>query len=229
MLKLGIIAGLMILAAPAGEARGQCAAPAGVPSTSPAADSVAAQVGPSSGQPTRRLELGASVLPMAFGRIGGGQQALLPSADAALAYGVGVSLSYRIVSGLSVGLAPQVLFNVKYADSPDSSATEYDLMAKVAYAHVVSPRLTVYGELLPGYSVISLPSHLANVEGSSLSNPKGLVLGFGAGTAMEVADKFFVTLGLGYQLGFQSGSVVGNDFDFKTRFLRIALGGGVKL
>ena len=196
-------------------------------SVAPAPESVAAPASPSD-EPVHRLELGASVLPMARGRIGGGQEALFPSTDAAFAYGIGLSFTVRIVSGLSVGVAPQAVFNVKGQGDSENGATEYDFMARIAYAHAVLPRLTLYGEILPGYSAISLPSHRLNIEGATVSNPEGLVLGFGAGAAMDLAEMFFVNLGLGYQLGYQHGSVGGTDFDFKTNFLRIALGGGVK-
>jgi hypothetical protein len=213
MRNLGIIAGLILLV-PTSAARAQ--------------ESVASPASASVPTPAKRLELGASVLPMALGHIGGGQQALIPSTDAAFAYGIGVSLSVRIVAGLSVGLAPQTVFNVKGQDDAERSATEYDIMARVAYAHAVMPRLTVYGEVLPGYSVISLPSHLTNIEGSTLNDPTGFVLGFGAGAALDLADMFFVNLGLGYQVGFQQGSVGRCEFDFKTRYARIAFGGGMK-
>jgi hypothetical protein len=36
-------------------------------------------------------------------------------------------------------------------------------------------------------------------------------------------------LGIGYQYGTQTTTYFGMDFDVKTRFVRIAIGGGVKL
>ena len=74
MRKLGVIAGL-ILVARAGGIRAQGEAPAVEPSVAPAPESVApapesvaAPASPSD-EPVHRLELGASVLPMARGRM----------------------------------------------------------------------------------------------------------------------------------------------------------------
>ena len=38
--------------------------------------------------------------------------------DASFAYGFGLSASFRVIAGLSVGLAPQVIYNVKYKVNP---------------------------------------------------------------------------------------------------------------
>jgi hypothetical protein len=51
---------------------------------------------------------------------------------------------------------------------------------------------------------------------------------FRRGWAFDVTDQFFVHFGIGYQLGFQKMSVLEYELDMKTRFLRIALGGGKK-
>ena len=237
MRKLGVIAGLIFVAR-AGGIRAQGEAPAVEPSVArrrigrpgagvvaPAPESVAAPASPSD-EPVHRLELGAwssrwHAVESAAARRLCFRRRMPPSPTESLSFTV------RIVSGLSVGVAPQAVFNVKGQGDSENGATEYDFMARIAYAHAVLPRLTLYGEILPGYSAISLPSHRLNIEGATVSNPKGLVLGFGAGAAMDLAEMFFVDLGLGYQLGYQHGSVGGTDFDFKTNFLRIALGGGV--
>jgi opacity protein-like surface antigen len=99
-------------------------------------------------------------------------------------------------------------------------------MARIAYEYAVIPRLAVYAEFLPGYSIISLPSSVTFL-GEKPPSPKGFVLDFGAGAAFDITDQFFVNLGIGYQMGWQNTSGGGGQ-DYKTRFLRIALGGGVK-
>ena len=76
---------------------------------------------------------------------------------------------------------------------------------------------SVYAEVLPGYSIIKSPA-----------TPVGFVVGFGAGVAMAMTDRFFVNLGAGYQLGFQKWKAGANTYDTSTRYLRVALGGGVK-
>jgi hypothetical protein len=83
-------------------------------------------------------------------------------------------------------VAPQALFNVKGKDGGDA-AKAYDLLARVAYTYTVAPKIGVYGELLPGYSVVS-PK-----EGPSA---KGLVIVAGVGGMMDVTDQVFVNVGM---------------------------------
>jgi hypothetical protein len=235
MRKAGMLVGVALLAL-TNVARAQDNAGAAEPSASaaepaaaPAGDRAASTAPEAVAGPKSRMHLGLAFLPMVLGKTGGGQEVLFPTRDAAVAFGIGVSLGYEVAPGLSVGIAPQALYNVKGKDNPDPSATEYDIMARLVYARAVVPKLAVYAEVLPGYSVISLPSWATNIEGAQVSNPKGFVLAFGAGAAMDIANRFFVNAGVGYQLGYQKGSAGSADFDYKTKFVRFALGGGVKI
>jgi hypothetical protein len=141
--------------------------------------------------------------------------------DAAFAYGVSLSAGYEVLPNLSVGVAPQVIFNVKEKDpevaETSESATQYDLLARIAYALPIADGTSVYAEVLPGYSIIKSPA-----------TPVGFVVGFGAGVAMEMTERYFVNIGAGYQIGFQKWKAGANTFETSTRFLRVALGGGVK-
>jgi hypothetical protein len=172
------------------------------------------------------MQVGIAFLPMLLGKVGTGPSGDDTWEDMSLAYGIGLSFGYNVIPGLSVGVAPQVLLHVKAKDA-SKSMTEYDLMARIAYAYTVIPKLAVYAEILPGYAIVTLPSGTTYM-GEKPPSPKGLVLGFGAGAAYDVADQFFVNLGVGYQMGFQKMSVAGATNDVKTKFLRIALGGGMK-
>jgi hypothetical protein len=163
---------------------------------------------------------------MLLGSMGTGSSGDDSWADMSPAYGVGLSFGYNVIAGLSVGIAPQVLFHVKDKNASDS-AKEYDLMARIAYAYTVMPKLAVYAEFLPGYSIVSLPSSVTYL-GEKPPSPKGLVIGGGVGVAFDVTDQFFVNLGIGYQMAYQKMTVGGGDNDVKTKFLRIALGGGMK-
>jgi hypothetical protein len=134
----------------------------------------------------------------------------------ALAYGGGVSLSYTVIRGLSLGLAPQVLFNVmREADA----RKQYDLMARIAYAVRVTRRVALYGELLPGYSIIS-PR-----KGDSA---RGLVLAAGAGGAMDFTSRVFANASLGYQYGLQALRLDGTQYFERSSFVRVAVGGGMR-
>jgi hypothetical protein len=181
--------------------------------TVPASDAgpVAAQAGP--GAPSRKMQVGLSVLPMLLGRAN-------DYLDFAPAYGVGLSWGYFVMRGLSIGVAPQAIFDIKLKNDASSRAsTEYDFMARAAYVLPVLAKLAAYGELLGGYSIIS------PAKGDS---SRGLVYAFGAGGIVDAGDRAFVVGGGGYQWGWQTISVDGISFNHNTRFLRIALGAGLR-
>ena len=56
------------------------------------------------------------------------------------------------------------------------------------------------------------------------STAKGLVLGLGAGASMGLTDRTSVNLGVGYQAGYQKIEVDSKLQDYKTSYLRVALG-----
>jgi hypothetical protein len=116
-----------------------------------------------------------------------------------------------------------LIFNVQpkpndIANPPPSR--ELDIMARVAYQHRFVDTISGYVEALPGYSLV-LPSDLAGTS-------KGLVLGFGAGVAVDMTDRFFVNVGGGDQIGFQSLLAGIHNTELRTRYVRVALGGGVR-
>jgi hypothetical protein len=211
----------------------KAAAPAPAPeadkAATPAGDTAAAgkpELASKAEQPMaskRKFQVGLSFLPMAMGRyIYSPDPASTVSAEASFAYGFGLSAGYEVLPGLIVGLAPQVIFNVEEKEPLiDVEAThavnQYDLMARVAYVFPIVDNTSVYAEVLPGYSIIK-----------NDATPKGLVLAFGVGAEMDLADRYFVNLGAGYQMGFQSWAEGSNKYQTRTRFVRVALGGGVK-
>jgi len=143
----------------------------------------------------------------------------LVSSDAYFAYGGAASVGYEVLPHLLLGVALQAIYNVE-EKSPQvwtGAVHEYDVMARVAYIYPVVENIDVYAEVLPGYSLIS------NTAGSA-----GLVVAFGAGFAMDLTDRFFVNVGGGYQMGFQKWSNGATSLETRTRYVRMALGGGVK-
>jgi Outer membrane protein beta-barrel domain len=222
MRKASTLIGLTLVSLAAG-ARAEEVAPTASPP--PGAGIVAPAYGTApSEQPPRRIEVGLSFLPMGLGKLTTPVGSMEASGDALFAYGGGLSASYRVFAGLAVGLAPQVIYNVNYKVNPSElapppAATQYDLLARVAYEFPLADTITPYLELLPGYSIIALPN---------TSAAKGLVLAVGAGVAMDMTDRIFVNLGIGYQWGFQKVPQTGVELDNKTRYLRVALGGGVR-
>jgi opacity protein-like surface antigen len=182
----------------------------------------------STAAPTNNFQFGVTFLPMLLGKVATGPSGSNTSSDLDFAYGVGLSLGYRILAGLSVGIAPQVVFHLTSKDSAGYSVIdaekEYDLMARIAYAYTVAPKLDVYAEVLPGYSLVT---YNKIVLGSQPPRARGMVLGGGLGAAFAITERLFANVGVGYQQGFQTSHGI-SDRVVETKFIRIALGGSVK-
>jgi hypothetical protein len=175
----------------------------------------------------RKFQLGLAFLPMALGGFTSEPVGQPVTNDAAFAYGFSLSAGYEVLSGLLVGLAPQLTFNVK--DKLSSiTGKQLDAMVRIAYYYRPADTISIYAEALPGYSLLLLP------DGATA---KGFVLAFGLGCAMDLTERFFANLGVGYQIGFQNllqettdqtGEAYSNTLQTRTRYLRFALGGGVR-
>jgi hypothetical protein len=209
--------------APEGGAPAPAAEPGAAPAPAPAAEPAVAAAPAAASE--SKFQVGVAFLPMLIGKEKSTNPLTGGSAtnDLKFAYGVGLTAGYAVIPGLSVGIAPQFIFNVIGSKATGDAATEIDLMARIAYAYHVIPNLAVYAEVLPGYSIVSVP----NLP-SGVSSPKGFVFAGGVGGAYDITDMFFANLGVGYQMGFQTYSFGGKSYDSKTSFLRIAVGGGVK-
>jgi len=226
MRKSSTLIGLTLVALGAG-ARAEEAVPAAVdpfPAPPPAAavvDPFPAAPPPS---PPSRWRIDLSFLPMGLGKFTTPIGSTAIQGDASFAYGFGASASFRVIAGLSLGIAPQIIYNVNYKVYPvelaaPAASTETDWMARVAYTFPIVETVGLYVEVLPGYSSITQPG----------SDPfKGFVFGFGGGADMGITDRIFANIGAGYQLGFQSVTVAGDKFDARSRYVRVSLGGGVR-
>jgi hypothetical protein len=196
------------------------AAPAVASSIPPGEDAITTTV---STQPTasrRKLELGLGFVPMAVGKFTSTPGGTPKTVDAAFAYGAVLSASYEVLHGLFVGLAPQLTFNVRDKTAADSDkARELDVLVRVAYAYRLVDTISVYAEVLPGYSLILPPNGSA---------PRGIVLAFGAGASMDLTDRCFANFGMGYQIGYQNRDESGVSLETRTKYVRVVMGGGVK-
>jgi len=226
MKKLGLFIGLTLFAL-AGTARAQDEGSETAPEVAPEESTEAAPPPAATSAPESKMQVGLAFLPMLMGTAGTGTSDNLTWGDLETAYGVGVSFGYKVIAGLSVGIAPQILLHVKGKDDSNDASKEWDLMARIAYEYPVIPKLAIYVEVLPGYSIVQFASG-RSVLGETPPNPKGLVIGFGAGASYDITDQFFANLGVGYQMGFATYSVAGSDLAYRTKFLRIGVGGGMK-
>ncbi len=236
MRKVSTLVGLTLFAL-AGMARAQEAAPGAADPAPPVGDAAstpapaAASAAPHATEavastpasttpvvPRKKIQVGLSFLPMAAGTFTSSPGGQPKAADAAFAYGFGLTACYEVLRGLLVGIAPQLIYSVKGKTDP-TAAKQLDLMLRVAYAYQLLDGISVYAEGLGGYSKILAP------VGDS---PAGLVLAFGAGGAMDLTDRIFANLGLGYEKGFQNRTQDSVTLQTRTQYVRVTLGGGVK-
>jgi len=168
----------------------------------------------------KKMQVGLAFLPMALGKYTQSPDlANVVTSDASFAYGIGVSFGYEVLPHLIVGIAPQYILNVK-EKAPDvayDAQKQMDLLARVAYVLPVADNTSVYAEVLPGLSIIEADA-----------KPMGFVIAGGVGAIMDLSDRFFLNLGVGYQKGFQSWSEGKNTYQTRTQYVRVSMGGGVK-
>jgi hypothetical protein len=177
----------------------------------------AQEIAPDARQP--RWEASVSLLPMGLGRFTSSPGGMTATEDAAFSYGFGLHAGYAVIPGLTLGLAPQVAFNVKPKVQDSKGAQEVDLMVRAAYSLHIVESIALFVEVLPGYSIIH-PD-----PGDSAT---GLVLGLGGGSTIELSEHAFASFGVGYQVGFQSLPAKDAGGETRTRYLRVAIGVGTR-
>jgi hypothetical protein len=179
--------------------------------------------------PEKKFQVGVQFLPVVLGRVATGPAGNDSTYALERTYGFGIWASYRLLAGLSVGLAPQIILPLSAKDSAGytiiDAEKEYDLLARLAYTQRTFSSLDVYAEVLPGYGFVTYDKITLGVNPPTA---RGLVLGAGLGAIYSLTDLWFVNAGVGYQMGFQVSHGI-SDREVRTRFLRIALGGGVRL
>lgn len=189
-----------------------------------AAPAAAQTLGPSHGLDTAslgRMRLSFSLVPAPVGSIKTRVGSVEVSTDAAFAFGLRPAFDYSINEYFFIGASPQILFNVK-PTNVSSSGKELDLLFRVGGHAPIADNIHLYGYLSPGYSVIYPP------EGDN-NNSSGFVLGVTGGAIYSFPGSVFAVADLGYQFGYQKVSTGNLEFDYKSSYLLIGLGVGVKL
>jgi hypothetical protein len=166
-----------------------------------------------------RREIALSLLPMGLGKFTASAGGMTATGDAAFSYGVAVQGGYRVLAGLTLGIAPQVLFNVKPKEQDSAGAQEFDFLLRAAYSHRVVETIALFVEVLPGYSLIHPP------DGDT---SKGPVLDVGGGANIDLSDRTFATFGVGYQVGFQKLPAKDGAGETRTGYVRVAIGVGTR-
>ena len=144
--------------------------------------------------------------------------------DADTAYAVGFFVEDRITPLISVGFAPRMVVNVAPSNSDRETGQQLDLRAKLGVGKEVLPRLRVFGNFYPGYSIGFPPS-----DSMITTHPHGFILGLGGGVGFALGKRSELSVELGYQWGFQGGSqnvpLIGNvDYTLEDSYFHVAFG-----
>lgn len=169
-----------------------------------------------------KMRLGLNIVPMPFGTLKASGGGLSMSTDTKFAYGAFAFFDYLLSPNFFGGIAVQYTLNLNSKDDTGDAAKQLDIMLRLGGGGYVADKLQLYGYASPGYSIIMVPS------GTPYDNPKGFVLGLHAGAMYDVTPGAFLNLEIGYQLGFQSTSVLGTSVDVKSNLAQIGLGGGLR-
>jgi len=195
------------------------------PATPAATENTSAVAAPAHAEPAKRkLQVGIGFVSAGMGTYKYNPDPIRTvESDAAFAYGLALSAGYEVLPNFVVGLAPQLLFNVKEKEpniktDDNPGVKQIDVLVRLAYEYPVVETIRVYAEALPGYSLIR------NDSGS-----KGFIMAVGLGTSMDIAERYFLNVGAGYQIGYQKWTEGSNTYDTSTRFVRVVLGGGMRL
>jgi hypothetical protein len=173
--------------------------------------------------PERRTQLGVAFEILPLGKLTlEAADVISASADTAVAFGVAPAVDFALAPVFSIGLAPRFLFRVR-GEGGDESATQLDLRARALLHPRLSPAVRLQAYVAPGYSILYIPDWP-----DELDRPAGLVLAFGGGLTYDVSQEAFLSFDVGYQLGFQKVSEMGESVDVKTRFLHLGLGAGAR-
>jgi len=185
-------------------------------------------------------QLGLLVLPMPAGGLEYGVRysgfTETSTEDAAFAVGVAPFFDYLVTRSLSVGLQPQVTFNVRREDYPYTAdaqpGTEFDLLVRLAGWLPASESLRLYGYLAPGYSIVRWPDQTTTSgrfpgdTSTSADGASGPVLQIAGGIAF--GRGIFGLVQVGSQLGFQSADVMGESVALRTHYFQLAGGLGAR-
>jgi hypothetical protein len=167
------------------------------------------------------IRLGLTLVPAPFGSLRSGSPGAEFSVGSQVAFGVMPVVDLSLARHLFVGFAPSYTVNIKAKNGPADGASEFDLLLRIGAEAAATDRIQLYGYLSPGYAFMSgLPTD---------ASAHGPVIGLHAGGRLDLTPAFFVNAEVGYQLGFQDGSVNGSNVEWHASLMQIGLGAGVRI
>lgn len=143
------------------------------------------------------------------------------SADLETSMGIRPYFDFAVSEQLSIGFAPQVIFGVR-TQYDDTSAKQFDLMARGSFRLAKSDRLTPILYASGGWSTLRLPE-------SRVGHPSGFTFDIGGGIAYDISPRASVSAALGYQSSAMGLTVQGDTVGISTSFLHFGIGVGTLL
>jgi hypothetical protein len=192
----------------------------GLAGTASAQDPTATTAAPQPLGETSPLRLSITVAPMPAGTMKASVGTLKVEGDSAFALGLVPAVDLALGQFVYVGFAPQYIFNVKGKNDKDAGS-ELDLRLRVGGNAKVADTIMVFGYAAPGYGIV--------MPGGESENAKGLVVGFAAGAMLALTPALYLSGEVGYQVGYQSAKVANVDVDFKTNYMHVGVGLGLRI
>jgi hypothetical protein len=178
------------------------------------------EIGPAGaapGRPSIAYSAQLELLPVGTLRVQVPDQPQPGETDIATAYGISANFEYLGRPDAAIGVTPRVVLGLK-TDGDRSPATEFDLRGRVRFGRLSDDGFGAHVFVCLGASWIALPNDAPTSFGA--------VVGAGVGVTHPVEHAAFITVEVGYQLGFQTATSGNLDFEASTRLFHISLGIG---
>jgi hypothetical protein len=134
------------------------------------------------------------------------------------AYGLSVNYGEHISQYLSIEFAPRILFHVESSDA-EYDNHELDLRLRVRAGGPLNIKnLRLFAEVTGGYSFVLTPAD------EKQDDPRGFIVGVGAGVSYGIRRKTALTFVVDYQYGFQGISSNIGDVTESDSLLELTLG-----
>jgi hypothetical protein len=138
----------------------------------------------------------------------------------AFAYGVRAKVD-RVWTRGFVGFASQLTLNAResHAGGTEPAGTMFDFLARLGLHFPIGEIVRLQAFLTPGYSIVRRPPRpLA----------RGATVGINVGLVTDVGESGYWNIEAGYQQGFTSSELWGEDYAYELGYLQLALGVGFR-
>jgi hypothetical protein len=180
-----------------------------------AAEAVAAE------SPPPKMRVTALFVPAPLGLLRSGSPGNVATVGSQPAFGFATAFDFLAGPHLFVGFAAAYTFHIVARGTTADAATAFDLTVRFGGSLPVAPKVTVYGYVAPGYSLMQ-----GAPQGTE---PQGPIVGLHAGALLDLTPAWFAALELGYQAGFQRSSFNQMEDPANASFFQTGVGVGLRI